>query len=184
LRPSKPTKRVVLFGNGGGTSVLATDYFTGLELDILPFDDTARLQLEALNLPPGTSVANPIDTPVRTLQEDEGRIANRILHIVYTLAAPEAVVMHLNLASFVGRGDVDPIDNLINAAIQVQETFPEQAHFVLVLRVDGSPELDEKMRRYREKALSVGIPVYDELAPAAKALKAVSMVEHRFSTRW
>ena len=85
--------------------------------------------------------------------------------------------MHLNLAAFVGRGDVDPIDNLIQAAVQVQEAFPGQAHFMLALRVDGSPELETKMRQYREKALSVGIPVYEELAPAARALKALRLVE-------
>ena len=183
VRPSKPTKRVVLFGNGGGTSVLATDYFSGLGLDVSPFDDETRLKLEAMNLPPGTSVANPIDAPVATLQQEEGRIANRILEAIYTSAAPDAVVMHLNLAAFVGRGDIDPIDNLIQAAVQVQDSFPGQAHFMMALRVDGSPELDAKMRQYRESALSVGIPVYDELAPAARALKAVSWVEECFAAR-
>lgn len=177
VQPSTPTKRVVLFGNGGGTGVLATDSFAELGFDVSPFDDATRMELEAMDLPPGTSVANPIDTPVRTLQEEDGRIANRILDIVYRSAAPEAVVMHLNLAAFVGRGDVDPIDNLIQAAVQVQESFPGQAHFMLALRVDGSPELETKMRQYREKALSVGIPVYDELAPAARALKAIRLVE-------
>ena len=183
VRPSKPTKCVVLFGNGGGTGVLATDFFAGLGLDVSPFDDVTRLKLEAMNLPPGTSVVNPIDAPVATLQEEEGRIANRILDTIYTSAAPEAVVMHLNLAAFVGRGDIDPIDNLIQAAVQVQDSFPGQAHFMMVLRVDGSPELDTKMRQYRESALSAGIPVYNELAPAARALKAVSWVEQCFAVR-
>ena len=183
VRLSKPTKSAVLFGNGGGTGVLATDCFAELGLDVSPFDDATRMELEAMNLPPGTSIDNPIDAPVRTLQEEEGRIANRILDIVYTSAAPDAVVMHLNLAAFVDRGDIDPIDNLIQAAVQVQESFPGQAHFMLVLRVDGSPELETKMRRYREKALSVGIPVYDELAPAARALQAVSWVEQHFAAR-
>ena len=32
--PQHPTQRVVLFGNGGGTSVLATDYFARLGLDV------------------------------------------------------------------------------------------------------------------------------------------------------
>lgn len=183
VRPSRPTKQVTLFGNGGGTSVLATDYFSGLGLDVAPFGDEAREKLEAMNLPPGTSVANPIDTPVRTLQEENGLIANRILETVYELASPDAVVMHLNLAAFVGRGDIDPIDNLIKAAEQVQEKYQGQAHFMLALRVDGSPELDIKMREYRERALGAGIPVYDELATAGKALQAISWVEHNFAER-
>jgi acyl-CoA synthetase (NDP forming) len=177
LRPASPTQRVVLFGNGGGTSVLATDSFAECGLDVVPFGAETVERLAALQLPPGTSVANPIDAPVATLQEDEGRVANRIFDIVYESALPDALVMHINLAAFVGRGGADPIDNLIQAAVKVQQSHPGRAHFVIVLRVDGSPELDERRRRYRAEALGVGIPVYDELLEAAHALRAVRLIE-------
>jgi len=180
LRTARPTRRVVLFGNGGGTSVLATDAFAECGLDVSPFDAATLAALEALNLPPGTSVANPIDAPVATLQEQEGRVANRIFDIVYDLAPPDAMVMHINLAAFVGRGGGDPVDNLIQAAVRAQRTHPGQAHFMIVLRVDGSPELDERRRRYRALALDAGIPVYDELVDAAHALRAVGWIERRW----
>jgi acyl-CoA synthetase (NDP forming) len=178
-RPERPTKKVVLFGNGGGTSVLATDFFATRGLEVTPFSVYTRQTLEALGLPPGTSVANPIDTPVGTLQKDEGRIANQILDIVYETAAPDAVVMHLNLAAFVGRGDIDPIDNLFQAAVDIGRKYPGQAHFALALRSDGSAEIDEKKRAYRERALTNNIPVFDELPDAADALAALSQVEKR-----
>jgi len=178
-RPSRPTERVVLFGNGGGTSVLATDFFAERGLKIAPFPEKTRETLEALGLPPGTSVANPIDTPVGTLQREEGRVANEILEIVYETAAPDAVVMHLNLAAFVGRGDVDPIDNLFQAAVSIGEKYPGQAHFVLALRSDGSAEIDDKKREYRQRALDAGIPVFDELPDAADALAALGHIERR-----
>jgi acyl-CoA synthetase (NDP forming) len=180
-RPSAPTQRVVLFGNGGGTSVLAADAFAECGLDVVPFDAETMERLEALRLPPGTSVANPIDAPVATLQEDEGRVANRIFDIVYESAVPDALVMHVNLAAFVGRGGADPIDNLIQAAVRVQGAHPGRAHFVIVLRVDGSPELEERRRHYRRVALDAGIPVYDELVEAAQALRAVRRIEQRWS---
>ena len=138
-------------------------------------------RLEALKLPPGTSVTNPIDAPVATLQEDEGRVANRIFDIVYESALPDAMVMHINLAAFVGRAGGDPVDNLIQAAVRVQETHPGRAHFMIVLRVDGSPELDDRRRRYREIALRAAIPVYDELVDAAYALRAVRWFEQSSS---
>ena len=112
-RPAKPTQQVALFGNGGGSSVLGTDAFADVGLDVSPFEPAVRARLEALKLPPGTSVANPIDTPVRTLQEKDGWVAGEILDIVYEDAKPDAVAMHLNLAAFVGRGEVDPLDNLL-----------------------------------------------------------------------
>jgi len=181
LRPAQPTRRVVLFGNGGGTSVLAADVFAECELDVEPFGRETIQRLDALKLPPGTSVANPIDAPVATLQEDEGRIANRIFDIVYESALPDALVMHINLAAFVGRGGADPIDNLIQAAVGVQKSHPGRAHFVIVLRVDGSPELDERRRHYRQLALGVGIPVYDELVEAAHALRVVRRIEQHWA---
>jgi acyl-CoA synthetase (NDP forming) len=174
---AQPTQRVVLFGNGGGTSVLAADAFADCGLDVAPFDGPALERLEALKLPPGTSVANPIDAPVATLQEEEGRVANRIFDIVYESASPEAIVMHINLAAFVGRGGGDPVDNLIQAAVRARKAHAGQAHFAIVLRADGSAELDERRRHYREVALATGIPVYDELAEAAEALSAVRWVE-------
>jgi acyl-CoA synthetase (NDP forming) len=183
LRPGQPTRRVVLFGNGGGTSVLAADAFAECGLDVVPFEPETIARLEALKLPPGTSVANPIDAPVATLQEDEGRVANRIFDIVYESALPDALVMHINLAAFVGRAGGDPIDNLIQAAVHVQQSHPGRAHFMIVLRVDGSPELDERRRHYRQVALGVGIPVYDELVEAAQALRAVRGIEQRIGAR-
>jgi acyl-CoA synthetase (NDP forming) len=178
-RPERPTKKVVLFGNGGGTSVLATDFFAARGLEVTPFPAHTRQTLEALGLPPGTSVANPIDTPVGTLQKEEGRVANQILDTVYETAAPDAVVMHLNLAAFVGRGDVDPIDNLFQAAVDIGDKYPGQAHFALALRSDGSAEIDDKRRAYRERALANGIPVFDELPDVADALSALAHIERR-----
>jgi acyl-CoA synthetase (NDP forming) len=183
LRADRPTNDVVLFGNGGGTSVLGTDFFAGVGLSVAPFGDAARTALEALNLPPGTSVANPIDAPVRTLQEQEGRIANEILERVYRHASLDALVMHINLAAFAGRAGVDPIENLFQAAVSVQKNHPGRAHFAVALRSDGSPELDDRKRAYRTRALAAGIPVYDEIAPAAQALRCVRHLEIQLSRR-
>ncbi|WP_166802401.1 acetate--CoA ligase family protein [Microvirga pakistanensis] len=183
LRPSKPTKAVTLFGNGGGSSVLGTDAFASVGLDVSPYSGRARDLLEGMGLPPGTSVANPIDTPVRTLQERDGFVAGEILDIVYEHAEPDAIAMHLNLAAFVGRGTVDPIDNLFSVVAQVQEKWPGVAHFALALRTDGSVELDERRRHYRDKARAIGVPVFDEIAPMALALANVGHLERQLAAR-
>lgn len=185
LTPNKtrPTKRIALFGNGGGTSVLATDSFARLGLDVARFEDKTRLALEALKLPPGTSVANPIDAPVGTLQTEEGRIAEKILDGVYAHSAPDAFVMHLNLTAFTGRGAPgDTLNNLVDAALRIQAKYPGQAHFVLVLRSDGEEDTEALKREFEKKAVKVNMPVYGELIEAAGALAAVSHVE-RFLSR-
>jgi len=172
-----------MFGNGGGSSVLGSDAFAAVGLDVSPFAPATRVRLEALKLPPGTSVANPIDTPVRTLQERDGWVAGEILDIVYQGDKPDAVAMHLNLAAFVGRGEVDPLDNLLAVIEETQKKWKGVAHFALALRSDGSPQLDEKKRAYREKAMAVGVPVFDEIPEMASALAVVGHIERRLAAR-
>ncbi len=176
-RRQHPTQRVTLFGNGGGASVLATDYFARLGLDVIPFERQTVAALAALKLPPGTSITNPVDCPVSTLQQDDGRVAEKILDIIYTHGKPEALVMHLNLAAFVGRTRPEVLDNLVQAALRVQTHFPGQAHFVLVLRSDGEPQLEARKREFRERAVALGIPVFDEMSNAGHALAALQSHE-------
>jgi acyl-CoA synthetase (NDP forming) len=176
-QPRHPTRRVVLFGNGGGASVLATDQFARLGLDVEPFEKGTVDELARLKLPPGTSISNPVDAPVGTLQQEDGRVAEKILELIYGSGHPDALVMHLNLSAFVGRTRDEVLDNLVQAALRVQERFPGQAHFVLVLRSDGEPALEERKRAFRARAVALGVPVYDEIANAGAALAALAFHE-------
>lgn len=180
-RPGRPTQDVVLFGNGGGSSVLGTDAFARHGLAVRPFQGPALAALEAMGLPPGTSVANPIDTPVRTLQERDGWVAGEILDHVLGLARPDAVAIHLNLAAFVGRGSVDPVGNLFQVVEQALARWPGVAHVALALRSDGSPELDDRRRDYRERGRAIGLPIFDEIAPMAAALATLARIERRLA---
>jgi acyl-CoA synthetase (NDP forming) len=182
-RREHPTERVVLFGNGGGASVLATDYYARLGLEVTPFAEATVSELAALNLPPGTSITNPVDCPVGTLQQDDGRVAEKILDIIYRSGKPDALVMHLNMSAFVGRSKPEVLDNVAKAALRVQEHYPGQAHFVLVLRSDGDPPLEERKREFRVRALALGIPVYDEIANAGHALAALQRFEKFVKSR-
>lgn len=181
LHPERPLRRLALFGNGGGTGVMATDQFAGEGIDISPFGAPVRQRLEALALGSGTSVVNPVDTPVRVMQRDNGIIAGKVLDIIYRSGEIDAVVMHLNLASFAGREGVDPVDNLIAEAAAARTKNGDAAHFALVLRSDGSKELDDRRRNYRAMAAQSRIPVFDEINSAAGALGAVRLMEQRLS---
>jgi hypothetical protein len=91
--------------------------------------------------------------------------------------------MHLNLSAFVGRTKPEVLDNLVEAALRVQERYPGLAHFVLVLRSDGDPSLEERKREFRAKAVALGVPVYDEMANAGHALAALQAHERFVHTR-
>jgi acyl-CoA synthetase (NDP forming) len=182
-RPRHPTRRVVLFGNGGGASVLATDHFARLGLEVEAFEQETIAALAALKLPPGTSIGNPVDTPVGTLQQEDGRVAERILEAIYASGRPDALVMHLNLSAFAGRARDEVLDNLVQAALRVQAHYPGQAHFALVLRSDGEPALEERKRVFRARAAALEIPVYDEMIDAGRALAALAFYERFVSSR-
>lgn len=182
-QPKHPTQHVVLFGNGGGASVLATDYFARLGIDVTPFGAATLDALGALKLPAGTSITNPVDCPVGTLQQDDGRVTEKILDIIYESGKPDALVMHLNLSAFVGRTKPEVLDNVVKAALRVQERYPGQAHFILVLRSDSDPPLEKRKREFRERAIALGVPVYDETPNAGHALSALQTYERFLSRR-
>ncbi len=182
-KAAQPTQHVTLFGNGGGTSVLATDFYARLGLDVTPFAADTIESLAALKLPPGTSITNPVDCPVGTLQQEDGRVAEKILDIIYRNGKPDALVMHLNLSAFVGRSKPEVLDNLMAAALRVQQKYPGQAHFLLVLRSDGEPALEERKREFRNKAVALGVPVFDEMSNAGYALAALKWHERFVHTR-
>lgn len=172
-----PTKRAVLFGNGGGTSVLGTDAFAKARFEVGAFDPMVLATLEALNLPAGSSVLNPIDIPAGALQQDEGRIAEHVITAVQNSGAADVLIIHINMTVVLSFRHVDMLGNLIEAALRVKARDQTGMHVVLVLRSDGEPDVEQRKREYRQRAVAAGIPVFDELIPAVGALSALRHVE-------
>lgn len=180
---SRPTQKVCLFGNGGGTSVIACDAFARNGLTVAPFEPNIINELDALQLPPGASVINPIDTPVGALNKNQGAIAEGILNIVYRVDNIDAIILHLNLPVIVGYYDESLLRNLVAAAVRSRDTASRNVHFVLVLRSDGSAIIDDIRRGYRDDAIAQGIATYDEIPQAAQALAALAWVERHGAER-
>jgi acyl-CoA synthetase (NDP forming) len=172
-----------MFGNGGGASVLGADAFSRMGLRVSRFDQKTLESLRGLQLSPGTSIANPIDAPVGTMQQNDGQVAEQILDAVFSNADPHALVMHLSMPAFSGRTKVEVLENLILAALRSKKRYPKCGHFLLVLRSDGNPEIDRRKREFRERVISLGIPVYDELEEASQCLAAMSSYEKFVNSR-
>lgn len=169
-----PTRNAVLFGNGGGASVLAADAFyrAGISVGPLP----AAAALEALDLPAGASVANPIDVPGVVLQREEGRLGVRVVEAALSGGGWDAFVMHMNVPGLLAYGHVDILGPLISAA-QAAASGGAGGHVALVLRSDGEPDVELRKHAFREQALAAGVAVFDELPQAARALQAVAAIE-------
>jgi len=179
LRPriERPTANVVLFGNGGGTSVLASDAFSRAGFKVPALEGAVMAALQAMQLPPGSSVANPIDTPAGTLRQDRGALGGRILAAIGDAPGIDAVVMHLNMPVILAYSDPDILPNLIEGALQAQTASSARPHFLLVLRSDGELEIEAERQKFSRAAQALGVPVFHELPQAAGALACIAAHE-------
>ena len=80
------------------------------------------------------------------------------------------------MSVFDGRVKPVVLDNLVEAAIRVRGRHPG-VHFVLVLRSDGEPAVEERKRSFRGATVAQGIPVFDETSNAGHALAALAAHE-------
>jgi acetate---CoA ligase (ADP-forming) len=176
-RADSVTQRIILFGNGGGTSVLGTDCLERYGFGVPALEGEAIAAMDALKLPAGSSLSNPIDVPAGVLRVDEGQIADKILEIVCTYVKPDALIMHLNMTVLLGYKNVDLLGNMLRSAVLMQTSRSSTAHFLLVLRSDGDAEVEDLKRRYRQDFMRFGIPVFDEIPNAARALKGIRIIE-------
>ena len=181
LRSVVPRGHVVLFGNGGGASVLATDYLAARGLHVAPLDPATAEALADTRVS-GTSFVNPIDVPANVLQRDHGDLARRILATIAAREAPDAIVVHLNLPVIAGYRHVDLVGELLDAVIRLRAELASRSHVLLVLRSNRDQACIERVRGLATRLMDAGLPVFDELANAGDALVALHLLE-RFRAR-
>lgn len=163
-------REVVLFGNGGGASVLATDAFASAGMQVTPLPAATRDELLTLDLPQGASVSNPVDIPANVLQREEGRLARGIIERIFAGARPDAFVIHVNVPVILGYTHVDILRQLIAATLEARKALGVEAVIALVLRSDGEPEIEVRKRELARKAVDAGLMVFGELDVAARVL--------------
>lgn len=171
-----PGGGVLLFGNGGGTSVLAADAFSraGLTVPTLPASTVS--ELEALGLPPGNGLSNPIDTPAGTLLVEGGAVAERILRTALHGTSASYLIAHINVGVILSNAshlESDVMANLVDSIAKARSASGRQVPVILVLRSDGDPTVEAAIRTHATRARDLGIPVVAELADAAIVTRAL-----------
>ena len=179
-------RRCCLAGPGGVLSVLGTDLLRRSGLDVPALSEATLHRLEALRLPPGSSMRHPVDTPVGVMQAQGGRAFGQILRIVAEADEVDWFIVHIsiqNLFSFLG----DPqtaLDHSLAGLLDVAEAFRGRARWCLVLRSNGDPALDPIRARCIAEASLRGVPVFTRLEDAAAAVASVAdWQEHRARIR-
>ncbi|MEM9683257.1 MAG: hypothetical protein AAF942_08335, partial [Pseudomonadota bacterium] len=79
------------------------------------------------------------------------------------------------------RGDEDPVLNLLDAITRIRQDYRHKAHFLFVMRSDGTLAFEEARTRYRRLALERDIPAFDEIPAAAMAVSAIATHERHLA---
>ena len=169
-------REAVLFGNGGGASVLGADALDRQGVATSPLPAQVIEALEALDLPPGNGFHNPIDVPAGTLAVRSGAVAADILKTVLAGSHPAVLISHLNVGIIqrnLGATHGDVTGNIIDSIAKARDDSRPGTHQILVLKTDGSAGTAELITAYAQRARRIGIPVFPAFEDAALAARAV-----------
>ncbi|WP_257015568.1 acetate--CoA ligase family protein [Rhodococcus sp. ACS1] len=173
----KPNGRdAVLFGNGGGASVLGADALERQGLATPPLADSVVEELDGLGLPPGNGLRNPIDVPAGTLAVKNGAIAKDVLAVVLAGSEPAVLISHLNVGIIqrnLGETHGDVTGTVIDSIAGARDEATSNTHQLLVLKTDGSADTEALITTYAHRARTRGIPVFPAFEDAALAARAV-----------
>lgn len=173
--PRDVSNQVILFGNGGGTGVLASDALerVGLEVPLLREETVGRLV--DLGLPPGNGLSNPIDTPVGSLMVENGAVAARIASIVLDEEPSRVLICHLNVGVILANSGATPdvVETIIRSIADEAARREHVPTILMVLRSDGTDAVEGRLDRYRDLARNSGMTVFPDIADAAMAATAL-----------
>ncbi|MEV5540883.1 acetate--CoA ligase family protein [Saccharopolyspora shandongensis] len=175
-------RQAILFGNGGGASVLGADALDRQGLSTSPLADSVIRQLDGLGLPPGNGLRNPIDVPAGTLAVRNGQVAEDMLKLVLAGSEPDILISHLNVGIIqrnLGESHGDVTGTIIDSIVHVRDEANSNTHHLLVLKTDGSQQTEELITGYAHRARSSGIPVFAAFEDAALAARAVLEQTHQ-----
>ena len=177
LLPSGIFKKISVIGGGGALGVSACDAAEALDIEIPPFSTGQQESIGKFLPKPGSSATNPIDVanpfvPPQTLKEillQAGKDSRVDLQIIVSLLyhyKVMATAMGLKVA------EVAPFRELADAIHDVVKTTGKPMVVILPNPKKGLDDLDtiEMLMLARREFLERGLPVFDELPDALRAI--------------
>jgi acyl-CoA synthetase (NDP forming) len=174
---------VVLFGNGGGASVLACDALGRLGIELPAIGADTSIKLNALGISAGASLENPLDFPANILNRFGGELFEKLLQIVIDSERPEILLIHLNLPVILPYRSGELMTELMSMVLKLHDSLPKETSLFLVLRSTGQTDYEDQRQKYATIAMQAGIPTFQDLTSAARALGALKRYGTYFNNR-
>lgn len=164
---------IFMFGQSGGTTVLAADQCDENSLAVPVVDDQLEKEILSLGIPPGTSVKNPIDAPIGTLAVGKGKIVKDIFDVVSKKKQFSYDLMHFNVQNILSysRDGLEIINNMVDLAIERGgSNGPRHRRLALVIRGNREQDVEDIVREQTRRATKANVPVFPELNDALQSI--------------
>lgn len=163
---------LIFVGNGGGASVLIADLLEAVGLELARVSEPDVTRLEGRVGVPASNGGALWDIPLNIMVANDG---GALLDLIASLLGdnPRArLVLHLNLTSFANQRDAA---HAVRALVAPIGSAGWGSRLILVLRSDGSPEVDE-LRRVAMGELSGSdpLPCFVSIEALVRALAVVA----------
>lgn len=168
----RPKGNVALLGNGGGATVLATDFLAELNISLASISSTTSEQFAEMGVSYDNRNINPIDLPAHELIAEDGKRFGRLMELLSKEEDVDYVLFHVNLVPFASYFDLESVlDKLTNQLLRVHHLG---ANIIGAFRTNGDPEL-ERIRFSAIKVLAEHqIPIFRSVEEAAFGISILS----------
>ncbi|HOO73174.1 MAG TPA: acetate--CoA ligase family protein [Spirochaetota bacterium] len=187
LLPHRSYLGCSIVGGGGALGIAAADAAESFGLSIPPLREDLKDSIMEILPKPGSSAANPIDVanpfvPPQTIREiilrasqDDAIDIHILVFLIYHFRAHKDVMSALKLRDFV------PFREMARACREVRETTGKPVVLVMpnYRQEEEALDLEEIVRETRKEFLNAGIPVYDDVTNALRAIASVSRYHRR-----
>jgi acyl-CoA synthetase (NDP forming) len=177
LLPARPLRGISVIGGGGALGVAAGDAAEANGISIPLLSPELQARIGAVLPQPGSSAGNPIDV-ANPFFPPEG--LRRVLHLAaeddrVELQVVTSLLYHYkSQAAAIGRSlaEVAPFRELAEAAGDAAQETGKPVVVILPSRKRGGDDLDvlDVLARARQAFLGRGVPVFDDVAAALRAV--------------
>ncbi len=187
MLPARAYRGCCIVGGGGALGIAAADAAESFGLAIPQLREDLKESIMDLLPKPGSSAANPVDVanpfvPPRAIKqillhasEDDGIDIHILVFLIYHFKAQKDVMGVKNLRDFIPGGEMaaacrEAVDLTGKPVVLVMPNFRQE---------EDALDLEEMVRETRALFIRAGIPVYDDVTDALRAIASVSRYHRR-----
>jgi len=161
-------RRVAIVSTGGGIGVAAADACNREGLEVPTLSPETRKELLAFVPPAGNSIRNPLDVEVFF---GDISLLERALDVVSDDPNVDMLVISLHLDWLYGISEGNHVTKLASyLATSARDQLHDKPYVVSLRRYRTDPGLEQTKLTLQQELLAAGVPVYDDLPRAARAL--------------